>query len=295
MKPRILQSDIPFRDLIEELFHTSARLRAYSFLQAQADQHDLLLPECRRLSDEELDLIREHLTIAARKAVLDDQFDFISAAVAGTLLGENGNDRSAAAFVRYFGNLTPSRFRRPVLGEQLASMRGWPQTLQQGSPALQGYGAQLTALVPQADAVVQAELDAKHRLADWELGPRKMFVDRYNGLRHVLYGQLAELPHTRPELGLPRDFAHRFFLRAPAARPPTIPGLENEITRLRTQLERAEELLARLIEESEAEARQNDDAELAEVEDQLAALEQQRTEAAARLAELQARRNQPQP
>lgn len=292
MKPRILSNDITFRDLIEEILHTSTRLRAHPFLQAQADQHDLMLPECRRLSDEELDLIREILAAEARKVVIDDRFNLISTAVAGTLLGENGNDRGAPAFERYFGNVTPSRFKRPVLGEQLASMRGWPQTLQQGSPALQRYATQIVELVPQADAVVQAGIDAEHRLADWKLGPRKVFIDGYNGLRQSLYGQLAELPHTRPELSLPRDFAHRFFLRAPTARRHTIPTLENEIARLRVQLERAEELLARLIEEREAEARSNEEAELAEAAEELAALEQQRAAAAARVAELQARRDQ---
>jgi hypothetical protein len=292
MKPRILPPDIPFRDLFEELFHTSARLRAHTFLEAQAEQHDLLLPECRRLSEEELELVREIIATAARKAVLDDSFDFISAAVAGTLLVENGNDRSAPEFVRYFGNRTPSRFKRPVLGEQLVSMRAWIPSLQEGSPALQAYGVQLTELVPRADTVVAAEIEAKRRLADWEIGPRKGFIDRYNGLRQVIYGNLAELPHTRRELGLPRDFAHGFFLRPAGSRRLTIPALENDIARQRTQLERAEELLARLIEESEAEAQQNDDAELAEANDELAALEQQHAEAAARVAELQARRNQ---
>jgi hypothetical protein len=295
MKPRILSPDISCRDLAEEIFHTSAHLRARSFLQPQAEQHDLVLPDLRQLGDAELDLLRAILAVEARKAVLDDAFDFISTGVAGTLLIENGNDRGAQVFVRYFGNRSPSRFKRPVLGEQFVSMRAWVPSLQEGSPALQAYGAQIATLVPQADAVLQDEIEAERAFADWEIGPRKAFVDRYNGLRVALYGQLAELPHTRPELGLHRDFAHGFFLRTTRRRPPTIPVLEKDITRLRAQLERAEELLARLIEESEAEARQNDDAELAEVEDQLAALEQQRTEAAARLAELQARRNQPQP
>lgn len=281
------------RDVAEEIFHTSARLRSYPFLQAQADQHEALLPDWTQLTQDELDIVRALMAVEARKGVVDDRLDVLSTGIAGTVLIENDGNRSSPAFVRYFGTVQPSRFKRPVLGEQLASMRTWPLSLLQSSPALQAYGIQLTECVVEADTVVQNESEAQRRLADFELGPRKAFIDRYNGLRQVHYGQLAELPHTRPELGLPRDFAHRFFLRATSQRRPTIAALENDVTRLRTQLQKAEWQLARLIEETEAETRLREDAEMAEAADELAAIEQQRAEAAARLAELQARRPSP--
>lgn len=59
------------------------------------------------------------------------------------------------------------------------------------------------------------------------------------------------------------------------------------------QLQRAQVELARLVEEAEAETRHYEDTELAEAEAELAALEQQRVEAAARIAELQGRRTTP--
>lgn len=295
MKPRVLPIDMPLRDVAEEIFHTTARLRSYPFLQTQADQHEALLPDWRQLTQDELDLVRELMIVEARKGVVDDELNRLSMSIAGTLLVENGQERGSPAFIRYFGSVQPSRFNRPILGAQLVSMRTWVQSLLQSSPALQNYGIQLAQVVIDADTVVQAESEAQRRLADFELGPRKAFIDRYNGLRQVLYGQLAELPHTRPELGLPRDFAHRFFLRATSPRRPTIATLENDIARLRTQLQKAEEQLARLIEDSQAETRLREDAELAEAADELAALEQQRAQAAARVAELQARRNPPSP
>lgn len=284
---------MPLRDVAEEIFYTTARLRAYPFLQTQADQHEALLVDWSQVSQQEMDLIRAIMVAAARKGVVDERLNGLSSAIAGTLLIENGNDRHAPEFQRYFGNMQPSRFNRPVLGEQLATMRTWTPSLAEGSPALQGYGAQLTECVADADAVIVEEAEAGRRLADFQIGARKGFIVRVNGHRQGLYGQLAELPHTQPALELPADFAHHFFLRESSPRRPTIPALERKIGRLRGQLERAEEQLARLIEEGEAEAREREQVELAEAAEELAALEQQRAEAAARLAELQARHGTP--
>jgi hypothetical protein len=284
---------MPLRDVAEEIFYTTAQLRAYPFLQTQADQHEALLVDVNRLTLEEITLLRAVMEALARKFVVDDRLNVLSAAIAGTLLTENGGDRKSPVFQRYFDNIQPSRFNRPVLGVQLATMRTWVVSLVQSSPALQAYGVQLNQCVSEADTVVQNEAEAERALADFKIGPRKELIDRVNGLRQAHYGQLAELPHTRPDLNLPRDFAHRFFLRETGPRRPTIAILERNVARLRTQLEKAEEQLARLIEESESETRLREDAELAEAADELAALEQQRAEAAARVAELQARRSAP--
>jgi hypothetical protein len=284
---------MPLRDVAEEIFYTTAQLRAYPFLQTQADQHEALLVDVNRLTLEEITLLRAVMEALARKFVVDDRLNVLSAAIAGTLLTENGGDRKSPVFQRYFDNIQPSRFNRPVLGVQLATMRTWVVSLVQSSPALQAYGVQLNQCVSEADTVVQNEAEAERALADFKIGPRKELIDRVNGLRQAHYGQLAELPHTRPDLNLPRDFAHRFFLRETGPRRPTIAILERNVARLRTQLEKAEEQLARLIEESESETRLREEAELAEAADELAALEQQRAEAAARVAELQARRSAP--
>jgi hypothetical protein len=284
---------MPLPEVAEEISHTTAQLRAYPFLQTQAEQHGALLDDVNRLSLDEHSLLRAIMEAEARKLVIDDRLNWLSSAIAGTLLAENGGDRSSPVFQRYFNNIQPSRFNRPVLGVQLATMRTWVTSLVQGSPALQGYGMQLSGCVGEADTAVQNEAEAKRQLADFEIGSRKELVNRVNGLRHAHYGQIAELPHTRPDLSLPRDFAHRFFLRTTSQRRPTIATVERDVARLRTELQKAEQQLARMLEESEAETRLREDAELAEAAEDLAAIEQQRAEAAARLAELQARRNEP--
>jgi hypothetical protein len=109
-------------------------------------------------------------------------------------------------------------------------------------------------------------------------------------MRQVLFGQLAEVPIKHPEHNLPIDFAHRFFLRRTGPRKPTIPVVEQKILRLRERLRKQEELLAALIDEAETEARLREDAEVAEVEAELTALQQQQAETEARLAALKAQR-----
>lgn len=295
MKPRLLPNDTPVDELLEELFHTTAHLQAYPFLLAQTTQHEALIVDVNLLVQIEIALMRALMHAEALMVVVDGHIDILASAIDGTIRVENGRDRKALVHQRYFGNVQPSRFKRPVLGEQLETMRDWIPSLTgpQSSPTLQGYGTQLAVRVVEADGAVRAEAEARRNLADHELGARKVFIDRLNAVRQALYGQLAELPHSRPDLSLPPDFAFRFFLRDARRRKQTITTLERDITRLQGKLQRAETELARLVEEAAAETRHDEDTELAEAEAELAALEQQRIEAAARIAELQGRRTTP--
>jgi hypothetical protein len=295
MKPRILPIDIPVDELAEELYHTTAHLQAYPSLQAQTAQHEALIADWNQLFQTETALTRALTRAEARVVVVDVHLDFLCTAIDGTVRIESGGDRKSPIHQRYFGNIQPSRLKRPVLGVQLETMRDWIPSLTdpQSSPTLQAYGNQLGEHVTEADAAVQAEVQARRNLADHTIRARKAFIDKLNAVRQALYGQLAELPHSRPELGLPPDFAHHFFLRETRRRKPTITTLERDIARLQGQLQRAEAELARLIEEAAAETKHHEDAELADAEAELAALEQQRVEAAARIAELQARRTTP--
>lgn len=295
MKPRTLPIETPIDELSEELYYTAAHLQAYPFLETQAAQHEVLILDWTQFMQTEAALMRAIMRAAALMVVADVQLDFLCAVIDGTIRVENGGERKSLIHQRYFGNIQPSRFKRPVLGEQLETMRTWIPSLlgPQSSPTLQACGGQLIERVAQADAAKAAEVEALRNLADHEIGPRKTFIDRLNAVRQALYGQLAELPHSRPDLGLTPDFAHHFFLRETRRRKPTITTLERDIARMQGQLQRAQVELARLVEEAEAETRQHEDAELANAEAELAAIEQQRVEAAARIAELQGRRTTP--
>lgn len=292
MKPRTLATNTSAFKLAEEILHTSSLLRAYPFLATEVAAFDALLTEWYGLVQQETALVRELSDAEARAIVVDDGFDFLCVAISSTLLAESGGNRKAPAYQRYFGSAPPSKLKRPVLGEQLEVMRTWTPSLTsaQSSAALQQYGKQLAQRVTEADAAVAALSEAKRKRADFEMGPRKAFVDRLNATRQALYGRLAELPHRHPERNLPRDFATRFFLRDERDRAPSIPTVEQTILRLRERLHKQEELLARLVEEEEEEARLREDAELSAAQEMLDAAERQAAEAAARVAALRAQR-----
>jgi hypothetical protein len=147
--------------------------------------------------------------------------------------------------------------------------------------------------VIEADAAVIALSEAGRKRADFELGPRKAFVDKLNAARHGLYGRLAELPHKHPERNLPRDFGNRFFLRDERRSTSSIAEVEQSIFRLRDRLQKQEDLLARSLEEEEAEMRLRDTAELRAAEEALEAVERQAAEMADRVAALRAERTEP--
>lgn len=287
MKPRIVAIDTPLQELIEEIFHTVACLRAHPFLTAQAAQFDALRPGWALIQQLELDLIREQLEAEARAMAIDRILNFLCMAIAGTLLVEAGGDRKGLVYQRYFGAIPPSKLKRPVLGQQLTVMREWPPSLTgpQNSPTLQAYGRQLAERVPEADAAARTLAEAEGKRADFLLGPRKAFVDQLNGTRQVLYGQLAEMPHRNPELNLARDF----FLRDTRNRKRSITELEQIVERERERLRKHEAELARRLGEEEEDARQRAAEELSEAERELAAAAAARAEAAARLASLRAR------
>jgi hypothetical protein len=292
MKPRVLPIDTEIFELAEELFHTSALLRAYPFLSTQAEQSEPFHADWFSVLQAEIALLRARREAEARVINIDNHFDFLCTAISNTMLAENGNNRQAPVYKRYFGAVPSSKLKRPVLGEQLDVMRTWVPSLTgpESSLALQAYGKQLAARVAEADEAVRAQAEAERQEADFEVGARKAFVDRLNAHRQVLYGQLAELPHSHPEWNLSSDFAHRFFLRETGSRRLTIPELEEKLLRLNAKVRKYEAQLVELIEDQEAQAQLRDEADEAEAAEELAALERQRAEAAERLAAIKARR-----
>jgi hypothetical protein len=297
MKPRVLPIDMEILELAEELFHTSSLLRAYPFLSVQAEQFEPFHTDWFGILQVQIALLRARREADARVISVDNDFDFLCTATSNTMLAENGNNRKDPVYDRFFGSVPASKLKRPVLGEQLDVMRRWVPwlTSPETSPPLQAYGAQLATRVTEADAALQAQRAAEQQEDDFEIGARKGFIDRFNAHRQVLYGQLAELPHSHPEWNLSSDFAHRFFLREPGSRRLTIPELEEKLLRLNAQARKYEARLAELVEDQEAQARLRDEADEAAAAEELAAFERQRAEAAERLAAIQVRRTSRKP
>lgn len=292
MKPRVLPIDMDIFELAEELFHTSSLLSAYPFLSAQAEQFEPFHAEWFGILQAQIALLRARREADARVINIDNYFDFLCTAISNQMLAENGNNRQDPTYRRYFGTVPASKLKRPVLGEQLDEMRKWVPSLTspESSLALQASGQQLGARVTEADEALRAQREAEQQEADFEVGARKAFIDRLNAHRQVLYGQLAELPHSHPEWHLSSDFAHRFFLRETGTRRLTIPELEEKLLQLDAKKRKYEAQLAALIEDQEEQVRLRDEADEAAAANELAEAERQRAEAAERLAAIQGRR-----
>ncbi|EYF08587.1 Hypothetical protein CAP_4117 [Chondromyces apiculatus DSM 436] len=273
-------------DLHQEILHTQALLSAYPFLSTLVPPFVALLPSWLALHEEELGHDRAIALAEARIVAVDDAFDYLAVAISSALLAELGGNRKAERYLRYYGAAPPGKLKRPVLGEQLATMRDWVPSLtaEETSPTLQAYGQQLAERVMQADQAVTALAQATQQRTDFVMmGARKAFVDTLNALRLTTYGQVAELPHKRPDLNLPRDFGDRFFLRDTSHRKPSVSDVEQVVLRLRARLQKQEDLLERLQEEAEEEARLQEEAEVRAAEEVLLAAERKRADAQKKL------------
>jgi hypothetical protein len=102
---------------------------------------------------------------------------------------------------------------RPILGDELATVRAWIPSIQSSSaPAIAALAPRLVAVIAAADHAVANLLAAKQALKDFDaIGPKKELIDGFNALCKTVYGELAAMPHKHPEAMLPATFADRFF------------------------------------------------------------------------------------
>jgi hypothetical protein len=140
---------------------------------------------------------------------LDDFVDLFDR----TLLILVKNDRTAAIYLLYFGKKTASALKRPILADELATVRAWLPSIQSSPyPAIAALAALLIAVLAIADEAVANSLAAKQALKDFDaIGPKKELIDGFNALCKTVYGELAALPHKNPDAMLPPSFADRFF------------------------------------------------------------------------------------
>ncbi len=147
--------------------------------------------------------------VAGADDSLDDFLDLLDR----TLLIVTKNDREAPLYLFYFGKAPVHMLKRPVLGEELVTVKGFLSSLETSTqPALAALAPKLAELIGKADTAVAQQRTAGQALKDFDMiGPMKALIDEYNALRQTVYGKLAALPHERPEEMLPPSFADRFF------------------------------------------------------------------------------------
>jgi hypothetical protein len=274
-------------NLYDQYFFTLAKLQTHPLTQTFTTEFAVLRPLLDAAQAEELTLLQSRYLAEAAVQILDDALDSIVDGVDSTLRIELRNDRSSPIYLRYFGSLQPSEIKRPVLGNQLETMRAWPSALVESSnPTLQQYGTTLQVKLVEADAAAAEKQRIAQQITDFRvLGTRAKLIDRFNAARKSLFGKLAELQHGNAALG--SGWAESFFRGSGSAERLTLRELERrvataevDLTSLRTQ---RDELAAQ--EERAAQARAA--AELAEKQARLDAARAAAAELAAEIADLE--------
>ena len=238
-------------------------------------------------------LVEDHRADAmvdAADHALDDFVDELDS----TLLQIVGKDRSDPLYDYYFGKKRPHEMKRPVLGDELETLRSFVQPLKT-SPhgALAALGEKLELLIARADAAVERQRIAAETIKTFRtLGERRAAIDELNALRQSTAGILSEMPHKHPEKRLPADYAARFFKRGPrrgktAGKDITSADLSALIAEHKQQVETLEKQLAEVLAKEEAEARAKSENEALQAE--LLAAEKTAAETAARIAALKAK------
>jgi hypothetical protein len=275
-------------ELFEEWLYTYARLDSYEVTRPIAAELAPFEARWNQVLQRKITLLRQRTLARAQVTAADGDLDLFIDGFNNVLKTLVGNDSAAELYRRFFHPKRPSELKRPVLAEQLTTMAGWLITLPAlGSPALVAQGDALQPLVQRGDAAQTALNLAVQEEEDFRtIKEQKELIDELNALRGRVYGRLKELRHARPDLNLPPDYAEQFFLRAERSRGPTLQAQRKTVERLEKQLERQREILHQLEGEAEAEAQAREATTRAELERELAKLEEQRRLAAEREAEL---------
>jgi hypothetical protein len=150
--------------------------------------------------------------VSAADDALDDFIDVLDR----TLLIVTKNDRKAPLYQLYFGLKAANLQKKPILGEELVTVKAWIPSLQ-GSPvpSLAALAKVLIAAIASADAAVAKLQATKQALKDFDtIGGKKDLIDTFNALRQSVSGDLAAIPHQNPAAMLPATFADRFYRHA---------------------------------------------------------------------------------
>ncbi len=229
----LIRVEMSMEEIFENIVFTRSRLLMLPLTAGLAAPFDALRVQWTTTNNKDLDL---QAKVADATAVVqakdDDLDDFVDAVIAG-FKGDRKND----LYVLLIGSTTPSKFKRPILGDQLESMKLWVSPLTASKiPGMAALGASLPALLSGASdaaaALTQAESDLEtHRT----VGDKRTLVDAVNAARQTADGMVSTMPHGKPELGLPADFGDRFFLHDTAPKKAGKTRLEKQLLSLQTK------------------------------------------------------------
>jgi hypothetical protein len=190
-------------------------------------------------------------------------------AVATVIHGGDRVDVNDPKHQDYFGGPIPVwKAQKPTLGTQLTLMETWPKKLsQETQPALL---ALVPTVAPPVDRGVQQRAVVQTAEADktqFDLYERRDLFAEYNGLAAKTHGALVDFAEKHPELRLPSDWVHSFFLhtsRDPG--PQTVEEVDALIAKAQEEIAKLQGTRKEIIARDEARAQAEADGAKAQAE-----------------------------
>lgn len=290
MAPPTLDADADNRQLIRENTHTFVTLEANPLTAALAAPFAILQDDLLASLSEETKLEIAIARAEAKARILDEQIDALVDGVKHACLALTGGDTSKEPYLTFFAKKDPAEIKEPILDEEVSDTSAWLPALKASAhKSLNDIGVKLEPLLTLAIPAMKDLREANQALLDFfQIGGRYTLVQRMNAARKLAHGQLGQIVHDHPELGLVITFPEVFFLHDTRRRKDTPASLNTQIEVLKKKIAALEikrdKLAAILAAEKVATRKKRSSARL----DEIARAEQAQAEAAARLAALRA-------
>jgi hypothetical protein len=292
MALRNLSHLISLISLRVEIVHTLVEVQANALTQSYVAPFEGLRNDWDVTHAEELSIRDAIAAVNARIFSLDNTLNWLASRASKTILVVTDDDKTHPLYVAFFNKKSLSDFKRPILGSQYTSMKGWIKELQNSDvPALAALAPEVEAAVAAAADAIKAreDLETKSRFFR-EVGNRKKLFDKVNAVRKTTYGELAKMPHE--VVGLPSNFADLFFRHESSGADeeeesePTVATLDEEIGALEQELEQKRGQRTALEAETKKREETEKQAAIAKLQKEAAEAAQKVAEAQAKIAEL---------
>lgn len=269
------------------------RVAANPHTAAMAAAYDDWIADWKEVFLEEIDHRIARLSANAVATHLDEDLDELSDETYVLVPLATNGDEGERFF--YFKGKTRTEFSSPRLGKQYHAMGEWiPHMKASPLPRIVELGDRIAKKWDEATKAIRAAEKAETSAREFRLtGARRKLIDRFNALGKATEGELKELPHAHPELGLPNSFFERFLSAGKPVVAPTVKELTEKRDALKEELSEAEAELAAAVQAEKDEAAELAKREREEDERKLSEAQAELGKKAKEVAELQEKLKKP--
>lgn len=208
---RTIQASDSLDTIWEELVYSEARFLGDPLTRDLAEPHAALLTTLDAVRVKQRAAWRDEIIAQAGIDAVNITLDSLTTDFGARLLSVVRGNRASPRWRRYFPGAV-FEIVRLALGRQVAAVRGWPNSLR-GEPEaeIKPFGDRFETVTKQADAALQARIDAASRRNDHRVREVLALIDDVNAARTSALGRLLQ---RAVKNDLPREWAEGFFRRS---------------------------------------------------------------------------------